>query len=82
MLELYEIIKETVFSNLKDQIKAGIFCDIEGDDLCVKIVNDDRTWECCISDIPKFMLLGCPIKKLTEKIVKEYKKEVMNRYFY
>ena len=82
MEELNVIIKETVFNNLKDQIKAGIFCDIEGDDLCVKIVNDDRTWGCTISDIPKFAVLGCPIKRITDKIVGEYRKEIMNRYFY
>lgn len=82
MAEMYGIYKDLLFQELKGRINAGIFVDILDDALMVKIVNDGITWACSISNIAKMISLGCSVEKIADKITKEYKREIMRRYFY
>lgn len=82
MAEMYGIYKDLLFQELKGRINAGIFVDISDDTLTVKIVNDGITWACSISNIAKMISLGCSVDRIVNKVVTEYKKEIMRRYFY
>ncbi len=82
MAEMYGICTDLLFEELKRRINAGIVVDISGDVLTVRLVNDAIAWECSVADISKLIALGCSMSRIAEKITKEYRKEILRRYFY
>ncbi len=82
MAEMYKIVTDFLFEELKRRINAGIFCDISSDTLTVRLINDSITWECSIPEISKMMAMGLTVNRIADKITNEYKKEIMKRYFY
>ena len=53
MAEMYKIVTDFLFEELKRRINAGIFCDISSDTLTVRLINDSITWECSIPEISR-----------------------------
>lgn len=79
---LESIMALAIHDDLKNKLNAGVFVIVEGDDLVVKIKNDFHIWECNIADYMKMVnMAGFDRQKVVNKIVGEYKKEVLSWYF-
>lgn len=82
MEELDNVFVSSLHEKLKKKINAGIFCYIDRDNLFVRIKNDNNLWECSFGNIWEIIVRGTPMDMMVNKVVAEYKAEVLRRFFY
>ena len=82
MAELKNLVLEKVLDILSGKIRANIYGYVKDDAVHVAITKNDHEWECTVDNVPELAALGCPAERIANKIIDEYRKEVMKRYFF
>ena len=75
------LISKEVHKKLKSKVKGKVWVKVYNDELHVKIINDDFKFEGVYYELADNILHGLSAELIAHLALKEYKEDVIKRYF-
>ena len=80
--ELFELFQKRLHHKLKDKINASVFVTISDNVLLVRIRKIGIFWELEIPNILEYIMYEKDTDKLEHNILKEFRRMILNTFFY